>query len=177
MNTDGALDWMNSMAANAKTFKNEVMVSSLMKMATYNTAPAAAKLEVPTFVITAKDDTITPSNSSHDALKGVAGVEFKDFSGTHFGLFADEKAVNGEPGHYEEVIDLTVAHFKKHLLGGAVATEAGAPAASSDPIEGAEAGGDEEAAGAAPPGNSAPINGSVSAPPCKRRSRRRGRRV
>jgi len=43
MNTGGALDWMNAMAANAKTFKNEVLVSSPLKMATYNTGPATNK--------------------------------------------------------------------------------------------------------------------------------------
>jgi len=166
--TDGALDWMNAMAANAKTFKNEVLVSSLLKMATYNTGPAAKKIKLPTLVITAKDDTITPSNSSHDALEGVAGVEFKDFPGTHFGLFADEKAVNGEPGHCEEVVDLTVAHFKKYLLDGGSTT--GGVAAGPGPNEPAEGGAEFG-------GDSAPAIGSAPAPPCTKRNMRRGSRI
>lgn len=41
-------------------------------------------------VITAERDSVAPAKKTHQALDGVKSVEFKDFLGTHFGLFEDE---------------------------------------------------------------------------------------
>lgn len=105
MTTDGAVEWTERVTKNAPNFKNEVTASSLLAMAEYNTEPYAQKIKIPLRAITAKDDSITPAKYIHEALKGVA-VDFKDFPGTHFGLFG---------ANLTATIDLTVDWFKSKL--------------------------------------------------------------
>jgi cephalosporin-C deacetylase-like acetyl esterase len=106
MTTDGAQEWFEEVAANAPLYKNEVTIASLLRMVKYNTAPYAARIRIPILAVTAKDDGITPATKIHNALKGVKTVTFKDYPGTHFGLFGEYK---------EEVIALTVEFFQQHL--------------------------------------------------------------
>jgi uncharacterized protein len=106
MTTDGAVEWTERVTKNAPNFKNEVTASYLMAMAEYSTEAYAQKIKIPLRAITAKDDPITPAKYIHEALKGVPGVDFKDFPGTHFGLFG---------ANLTATIDLTVDWFKSKL--------------------------------------------------------------
>jgi dienelactone hydrolase len=106
MTSDGAVAWTKEVTKNAPTCVNLVTASSLLAMSSYTTAADAAKIKIPLLAITAKDDSITPPSKIHKALKGVTSVEFKDFPGTHFGLFG---------ANLTATIDHTVDFFKKRL--------------------------------------------------------------
>jgi dienelactone hydrolase len=103
MTTDGAVEWTERVTKNAPNFKNEVTASSLLAMAEYNTEGYAQKIKIPLRAITAKDDSITPAKYIHAALTGLPNVDFKDFPGTHFGLFG---------ANMSATVDLTVEWFK-----------------------------------------------------------------
>ena len=103
MTTDGAVAWTERVTRGAPNFRNEVTASSLLAMAEYNTEGYAQKIKIPLRAITAKDDSITPAKYIHAALKGLPNVDFKDFPGTHFGLFG---------ANMSATVDLTVEWFK-----------------------------------------------------------------
>jgi hypothetical protein len=103
LTTDGAVEWTARVTKNAPNYRNEVTASSLITMAEYNTEPYAQKIKIPLRAITAKDDSITPAKYIHAALKGVPNVDFKDFPGTHFGLFG---------ANMSATVELTVDWFK-----------------------------------------------------------------
>jgi dienelactone hydrolase len=107
MTTDGALDWIENVTKDAPNYRNSVTLSSLLQMVQYSTISYAKKVKIPLLAITAKDDGITPASRIHEALDGVEGVEFKDFPGTHFGLFGEYR---------DTTADLTTDWFKKYLL-------------------------------------------------------------
>jgi hypothetical protein len=75
---------------------------STLAMAQYSTAEDAKRIIIPLRAITAKDDSITPAKKFHEALTWVKFVDFKDFPGTHFGLFG---------ANLTATIDLTVDWF------------------------------------------------------------------
>jgi dienelactone hydrolase len=106
MTTDGAEKWTADVTKNAPSYKNEVTALSLLEMQGYNTQPDAQKIKIPLRAITAESDQITPAKKIHAALAGVPGVDFKDFPGTHFGLFGQNLTAT---------IDLTVDWFKGKL--------------------------------------------------------------
>jgi dienelactone hydrolase len=106
MTSDGAVAWTRDVTKNAPSYRNEVTASSLIAMAGYSTMADAAKIKIPLRAITAKDDSITPASKIHKALDGVKSVDFKDFPGTHFGLFG---------ANLTATIDLTVEWFTTHL--------------------------------------------------------------
>jgi hypothetical protein len=106
MTTDGAEKWTADVTKNAPNYKNEVTALSLLVMQGYHTQPDAQKIKIPLRAITAESDQITPAKKIHAALSGVPGVDFKDFPGTHFGLFGQNLTAT---------IDLTVDWFKGKL--------------------------------------------------------------
>jgi poly(3-hydroxyalkanoate) synthetase len=75
-------------------------------MVSYNTKAYARRVKVPLLAISAIEDGITPASKIHDAMDGMPNVEFKDFSGSHFGLFGESLG---------ETVVLTTAFLKKHL--------------------------------------------------------------
>ncbi len=106
MTSDGAAEWAAGMAADAPAYRNEVTTSSLLNMARHSPARAARRLDVPTRVILAEDDTITPAHQVRRALAGNPHVDIVGFQDTHFELFDD---------HRQATIDLTVDWFARHL--------------------------------------------------------------
>jgi hypothetical protein len=48
----------------------------------------------------------TPASKIHEAMDGMKNVEFRDFEGSHFGLFGES---------LEETVVLTTEFLKKHL--------------------------------------------------------------
>jgi dienelactone hydrolase len=106
MTSDGAVAWTRNVTRNAPSYRNEVTASSLIAMAGYTTVADAAKIKIPLRAITARDDSITPASKIHKALDSVERVDFKDFPGTHFGLFS---------ANLTATIDLTVDWFTTHL--------------------------------------------------------------
>jgi dienelactone hydrolase len=106
MTSDGAVAWTKNVTRNAPSYVNKVTASSLIAMAGYSTMADAANIKIPLRAITAKDDSITPASKIHKALDGVKGVDFKDFPGTHFGLFG---------ANLTATIDLTVDWFVTRL--------------------------------------------------------------
>ncbi|KAF2433945.1 alpha/beta-hydrolase [Tothia fuscella] len=106
MTTDGAVAWTKDVTKNAPLYRNEVTASSLLALSTYSTVADAANIKIPLRAITAKDDSITPASKIHRALDSVKGVDFKDFPGTHFGLFG---------ANLTATIDLTVDWWTNFL--------------------------------------------------------------
>ena len=106
VNADGAAEWTEFVAFDAPTYRNEVTVTSLAWMATYNVAPHAAMVRVPTLAIVARDDKVTPAASVRKALEGNKEAHVLEFLGGHFDLL-------GEGG--ARVVGLTVDWFTMHL--------------------------------------------------------------
>lgn len=109
MNTDGALAWISEVSRGAPLFRNEVTLSSLLKVASYRPMRlvGAAGIKVPLRTILAKADTVTPANSARAELAGIAQNDIVEFPDTHFELFGHNLGA---------VIDLTVDWFTRHLL-------------------------------------------------------------
>ncbi|MET0287000.1 MAG: alpha/beta fold hydrolase [Polyangiales bacterium] len=109
MRSDGAAAWMQAMTRDAPSYRNEVTVASLWNMARYTTASAARTLTVPTRVVLATRDTITPAARVRAAFAGRSGptLDFVEFPETHFELFEQ---------HLDATVTLTVDWFTQHLL-------------------------------------------------------------
>lgn len=107
MTADGALEWINEMAARAPTFQNEVTVRSLVRLARYRPMSLIepAGIRVPLRAILSTSDSITPAALARAALRGVAH-DVVEFPGTHFELFEE---------HFKQVTSLTVDWFVRHL--------------------------------------------------------------
>ena len=107
MTTDGALAWIDAMSAKAPTFRNEVTVRSLVRVARYRPMSSIGPtgIRVPLRTILSTSDSITPARLARDALRGVQH-DVVEFPGSHFELF-DE--------HLDEVTRLTVDWFVQHL--------------------------------------------------------------
>jgi pimeloyl-ACP methyl ester carboxylesterase len=107
MTTDGALSWIENMAANAPTFRNEITVRSLARVATYRPMRWVGPrgIRVPLRTILSTDDTITPAALAKHELRHL-NHDVVEFPGSHFELL-DE--------HRGEVLRLTVEWFVRHL--------------------------------------------------------------
>lgn len=108
MNTDGALAWITEVSRAAPSFRNEVTLSSLLKVASYRPMRlvGAGGIKVPLRTILAKADTVTPADSARAELAGIAHNDIVEFPDTHFELFGQNLGA---------VIDLTVEWFTRHL--------------------------------------------------------------
>lgn len=109
MNTDGALAWITEVSRTAPLFRNEVTLSSLLKVASYRPMRLVGPegIKVPLRTILAKADTVTPADSARAELAGIAQNDIVEFPDTHFELFGQNLGA---------VIDLTVDWFTRHLL-------------------------------------------------------------
>jgi dienelactone hydrolase len=107
MTTDGALAWLERMASGAPTFRNEVTVRSLARVATYRPMRmlGAGSIRVPLRSIVSTSDSITPAALARAELRGI-DCDHVEFPGTHFELF-DE--------HLDHVVRSTVEWFEEHL--------------------------------------------------------------
>lgn len=107
MTSDGALDWIESVSANAPQFRNEITVRSLARLATYRPMRCLGPegIRIPLRTILCKDDSITPASLVHHELRGVEH-DVVEFKGSHFELFGE---------HLDEVTRLTVEWFVQHL--------------------------------------------------------------
>lgn len=106
MTTDGAVEWIGQVTKEAPRYRNEVTLASLLQMVGYNTKGYARRVRCPLLAICAVEDGITPASRIHDAMDGMANVEFVDFEGSHFGLFGESLG---------ETVRLTTEFLKKHL--------------------------------------------------------------
>ncbi|MBJ7472827.1 MAG: alpha/beta hydrolase [Solirubrobacteraceae bacterium] len=109
MTTDGALEWLQVIAADAPSFRNEVTISSLFALARYSSSRAAKRAAVPTLAIVAERDSITPGALVRSALPDAAHVRIVGFPETHFELFTT---------HLDETVELVRDWFKEHLSDG-----------------------------------------------------------
>jgi alpha-beta hydrolase superfamily lysophospholipase len=108
MRSDGAAEWMANMTRDAPSYINEVTVASLWNMSRYQTASAARALRVPTRIVLATRDTITPAARVRAAFEGRSeAVDFVEFPETHFELFEQ---------HLDATVTLTVDWLGQHLL-------------------------------------------------------------
>jgi len=109
MSTDGALEWISEVSSGAPLFRNEVTISSLLKVAAYRPMRqvGARGIRIPLRTILANDDTVTPAASARAELSKVSRNDVVAFPGTHFELF---------DAHLPEVVRLTVEWFTRHLL-------------------------------------------------------------
>lgn len=106
MTSDGALDWIDDVTASAPNYRNAVTVASLLNMTRYSTARAARGVAVPTLVILAEDDTITPARQVRRAVRGNPNVEVVSYPDSHFELFTTQLG---------PVADQTAQFFARHL--------------------------------------------------------------
>lgn len=107
MTTDGALDWLQNMAATAPNFSNEITLRSLPRVAGYRPMRWVGRqgIRVPLRTILSTSDSITPAALARQELRDV-DHDIVEFPGSHFELF-DE--------HLAGVLRLTVEWFLRHL--------------------------------------------------------------
>jgi hypothetical protein len=107
MTTDGALDWIGAMSAHAPTFRNEITVRSLARLATYRPMRMVGRrgIRVPLRMILSTSDSITPATLARNELRDVKHDAI-EFPGSHFELFGE---------HLDAVVRLTVEWFVRHL--------------------------------------------------------------
>jgi dienelactone hydrolase len=107
MTSDGALEWIERVAADAPRFKNEITVRSLARLARYRPMAWLDKrgIRAPLRTILCKDDSITPAQLVRHELRRVEH-DVVEFAGSHFELFGE---------HLHEVTRLTVEWFVEHL--------------------------------------------------------------
>ncbi|MET0388972.1 MAG: alpha/beta fold hydrolase [Polyangiales bacterium] len=107
MTTDGALAWIDDIAANAPSFRNAVTVRSLAHVASYQPMRmvGARGISVPVRAILSTSDTITPAALARKALRHL-DCDIIELPGTHFELF----------GRYlDQVTRSTVEWLVQHL--------------------------------------------------------------
>jgi fermentation-respiration switch protein FrsA (DUF1100 family) len=107
MTTDGAHAWITEMSSQAPTFRNQITVRSLMRVANYRPMQliGAAGISVPLRTILSTSDSITPAASARAALRSVQH-DIAEFPGSHFELFGE---------HLDQVTRLTVDWLEQHL--------------------------------------------------------------
>jgi uncharacterized protein len=107
MTTDGALEWIEKVAAEAPSFRNEITVRSLARLAVYRPMRQAGPrgIRVPLRAILSTSDSITPAALARRELRAVSH-DAVEFDGTHFELFGK---------HLEQVTRSTVDWFAEHL--------------------------------------------------------------
>lgn len=89
MTSDRAEEWITQMAAQAPTYANRVTTASLLEMARHSNRRAAGQVPVPTRVILAEDDTITPARRVRRAVEKNPHIDVVSHPGTHFELLDD----------------------------------------------------------------------------------------
>ncbi|WP_432022606.1 alpha/beta hydrolase [Streptomyces parvus] len=107
MNSDGAWEWTQRMAADAPTYRNEVTLASLWNLANHHPGTRLSAISAPLHVVLAADDAITPAGPAREALEPVPGVEIVEFPQSHFELFDD---------HLQETVEQTSRWFTADLL-------------------------------------------------------------
>jgi uncharacterized protein len=107
MTTDGALEWIEKVAAEAPSFRNEITVRSLARLAVYRPILQIRPqgIRVPLRAILSRSDSVTPAALARRELRSVTH-DAVEFDGSHFELFGE---------HLEQVTRLTVAWFAEHL--------------------------------------------------------------
>jgi dienelactone hydrolase len=106
MNSDGAVDWIESMSIEAPNFRNEVTVGSLWNMARWSVADKIRNVRCPVRVIVAESDTITPASMVRSAIGTLPGVDVVSYPETHFELL-DEHLL----AVHEHVTDFMETHL------------------------------------------------------------------
>lgn len=107
LTADGSWEWCQRITSGLPSFRNEITLASLIDIAGYRPAGAAADIAVPLRVILAKDDTITRPAEIQRALAAVAGLDVIELPGTHFELLEQNLAA---------VTSSVVDWFSAHLL-------------------------------------------------------------
>ncbi|HET8935439.1 MAG TPA: alpha/beta hydrolase [Polyangiales bacterium] len=107
MTSDGALDWISMVSANAPSFRNQITVRSLVRLARYRPMRQLGPqgIRIPLRTILSRADGITPASEARAELRGVSH-DCVEFEGTHFELFGE---------HLPEVTRLTVEWLVEHL--------------------------------------------------------------
>ena len=107
MTTDGALDWIEMISADAPDFRNAITVRSLLRLARYRPMRMLGRrgIRVPLRTILSQSDGITPAALARAELRGV-NHDCVEFPGTHFELFGE---------HLPEVLRLTTEWLAQHL--------------------------------------------------------------
>jgi uncharacterized protein len=105
MTTDGAQDSLET-KYNGTNYRNEITASSLLAVAEYDVSKQAKSIKIPTLVLAAETDNITPLKAIHQALDDVQSVQVKEFPGMHFNF---SKIME------RSVMELTVNWFQKNL--------------------------------------------------------------
>ena len=107
MTSDGALAWIEDISKDAPSFRNEITVRSLARLARYRPMRmlGPAGIRVPLRTILSRSDGITPAAEARAELRHVQH-DCVEFPGTHFELFGE---------HLDEVLRLTVEWFVEHL--------------------------------------------------------------
>lgn len=107
MTSDGGWEWMQQITRSAPTYRNVVTVRSLRRVMTYRPETLAQKIPIPTLLISAKDDLITPSGPiARFADRMRVAHDLHEFPGSHFELFGV---------HLMATTGLTADWFTKYL--------------------------------------------------------------
>ncbi len=107
MASDGGWDWMQGIVKHAPTYRNEITLRSLLNLRGYLPGRLAKEVKVPTLLMSAKADTITPAAPIADfAKKLTCKSEHLEYPDSHFELFGE--SLGG-------AVDQTVKWFKVHL--------------------------------------------------------------
>lgn len=107
MTSDGGWEWMQSVAAAAPNYRNEVTIRSLLKVLRYRPDQYAEKIRIPLRLISAANDTITPAEPIRSFARRLkCSHDLIEFEGSHFELFGP---------HLPETASLTAAWFREKL--------------------------------------------------------------
>lgn len=107
MASDGGWDWMQEIIREAPNYQNRVTLLSLFKVGQYQPAKFARKMTVPTLLIAAKSDTITPAGPIKDFYEKMScEKDYIEYPESHFELFGESQPMTA---------DQTVDWFRRHL--------------------------------------------------------------
>lgn len=107
MGSDGGWDWMQGITKQAPNYRNEITLQSLLKIGSYEPGKKVSDLAVPTLLVAAAADTITPADPIREfAKKAGAFAEYVEFPQSHFELFGESLSASASQ---------TVEWFKRHL--------------------------------------------------------------
>jgi hypothetical protein len=106
MTADRAVEWIAKVTEDSPNYKNEVTLANLLQMVQYNAKSYARSVKVPLLAISVNENETTPASKIHDAMDGMANVKFRDYPGSHFGLFGE---------YLDETVVLTTEFLNKHL--------------------------------------------------------------
>ncbi|MEP0068299.1 alpha/beta fold hydrolase [Pyruvatibacter sp.] len=107
MASDGGWEWMQNVVKDAPNYRNEVTLQSLFRLGGYLPERHAGQLSVPTMLMAAKADSITPAEPIEAfAQKVSCATEYIEYPESHFELFGE---------HLAGTADQMVRWFKTHL--------------------------------------------------------------